>query len=184
MKKREHREYKYYKKALDNIKALYESSNSWDKVITTEVYKDSYSNQEAFLDYLEEVYKTKIDSGKQLQKLTGITEETLEGLEETVTRAKFSRYSDKLQDLLIGGAKYKDLLAVKPKDYGLPKTWSNCLASNKEEAVYWTILLEYYLNESTGLTTFPSIRKIAEDLEAPYSEILNAFNYYHNKEIK
>ena len=71
-------------------------------------------------------------------------------------------------------------LAVNPKDYGLPKVWSKCLASNKEETIYWAIVLSFSLDENRLLTNLPSIRKIAESLEAPYSEILNACNYFDN----
>lgn len=157
--------YSAYISEKREIAEAYQESKSWDKVITTVVYSDTYSSQEAFIDYVEEVYNTKIKDAKQLQKLTGITEETLEGLEETLLNSRIEKYERVIDTAIENGAKYKDLLKIDPKEFSLPET-------NKEEAILKGIAMEFLLGES--IVIHPDLRDIAEELEAPYSVILKA----------
>jgi hypothetical protein len=161
-----------YKK---EIAETYQESKSWDKVITTAVYSDVKEAQEAFIDYVEETYQTKVKDGKHLQKLTGITEETLEGLEETVINSRYSKYFRALEKALHEGAKYKDLLQIKPQDYGLPKTWSGCLGSDQYSSILWALSFEFLINEPGFLMLIPDLRSIAQEIEAPYSVLMDAY---------
>ena len=162
-----------YKK---EISETYQESKSWDEVITTVVYTDAYESNEGFIDYVEEIYQTKIKDAKHLQKLTGIKEATLEGLEDVLIRSNYSKYCRALGVALVEGAKYKDLLQIKPQDYGLPKNWSGCLASDQYSSILWAISFEYSINEPGYLMLLPDLRIIAQDLEAPYSVLMDCFN--------
>lgn len=167
---------KSYSKSLEEIKTTYQESKSWDKVITTVVYSDSSSSQEAFIDFVEEIYKTKIKDGKELQKLTNIKEETLEGLTETLLNSRSEKYERAIQTAIENGAKYKELLKIDPKDFNLPETWGSFYSrtANKENTILKCIADEFLLMET--IVIHPDLRDIAEELEAPYSVIIEAKN--------
>lgn len=170
------RDYLRYINYKKQIAETYQESKSWDKVITTAVYSDVKEAQEAFIDYVEETYQTKVKDGRHLQKLTGITEETLEGLEETVINSRYSKYFRALEKALQEGAKYKDLLQIKPQDYGLPKTWSGCLGSDQYSSILWALSFEFLINEPASLMLLPDLRSIAQEVEAPYSVLMDCYN--------
>lgn len=171
-------EIEIYNRDLKGIKEAYSKSKSWDKVITTVVYEDSDSSQEAFIDYVEEIYQTKVKDGKHLQKLTGIKEETLEGLEDTVRNSRESKYFRALNKALEEGAKYKDLLKIKPQDYGLPESWGS--RYGEPNTAYTCILcalsFAFMINEPGLLMLLPDLRSIALDIEAPYSVLMDCYN--------
>jgi len=81
-----------------------------------------------------------------------------------------------METALLEGAKYEDLLKIKPQDYGLPKKWK----TYKEEDQYSTILdvisWEYLIAEPGGLMLLPSLRLMAKELEAPYSVVMDVYN--------
>ena len=166
----------HYIKHLKEIREVYEESKDWDKVISTAVYSDVNEAQEAFIDYVEEVYKTKVKDAKHLQKLTGITEETLEGLEETVINSRYSKYFRALEKALQEGVKYKDLLQIKPQDFGLPKNWSGCLGSDQYSSILWALSFEFLIIEPPSLMLLPDLRSIAQEIEAPYSVLMDCYN--------
>jgi len=185
---------KHYLNSLEEIKTAYQESKDWVDVFATAVYNDVRESNEAFIDYVEEVTKTKVKDVKHLQELTEITHITkiyvkgkevkaknegqekefaLKELEETLIGGKTSKYSRAMETALLEGAKYKDLLKIKPKEYGLPEKWS----IYKDEDQYSTILdvisWEYLLIEPFAVR--PDLRTISRDLEAPYSVVLDAW---------
>jgi hypothetical protein len=184
-----------YKK---EIAKTYQESKDWGLVFSTSCYSDVKEAQESFIDYVEEIYQTKVNSSKQLQELTGIThidswdnkagkyitpdtekeakENAIRELEDTITGSRYSKYSRALEKALQERAKYKDLLQIKPEDYGLPQTWSGCLGSDQYSSILWAISFEYLINEPAGLMMLPDLRSIAQDVEAPYSVLMDAFN--------
>jgi len=171
----------FYSEYLEGIKKAYQESKSWDRVITTAVYSDVNEAQEAFIDYVEEVYKTKVKDAKHLQKLTGITEETLEGLEETVINSRYSKYFRALEKALQEGATYPELLKIKPQDFGLPKTWSGCLGSDQYSSILWAISFEFLINEPVFLSSLmllPDLRSIAQEIQAPYSVLMDCYKLF------
>jgi hypothetical protein len=95
---------------------------------------------------------------------------------EAQTAQRYSSYSRALGKALQEGAKYRDLLQIQPQDYGLPQTWQGCLASDKYSSVLWAIAAEYSINQSTSLNHGPGLRAIAQELEAPYSVIMDCYN--------
>lgn len=187
----------HYIKHLKEIREAYEESKDWNKVICTAVYSDVDEAQEAFIDYVEETYQTKVKDGKHLQKLTGIThldswdskagkyitpdteeeakENAIRELEETVINSRYSKYFRALEKALQEGVKYKDLLQIKPQDFGLPKNWSGCLGSDQYSTILWALSFEFLINEPGSLMLLPDLRSIAEEIKAPYSVLMDAY---------
>ena len=187
-----------YDYKLEAIKEAYQKSKDWGVVFATTVYSDERTSQEAFIDFVEEIYQTKVKDAIHLQKLTGIThldskdsktgkhitpgteeeakDNAIRELGETLVGSRYNKYSNALEKALRTGAKYNDLLNIKPQDYGLAKTWSETPASDQYTAILWAINSAYLLYETLYLNELPSLRTIAEEIEAPYSVLMDAYN--------
>lgn len=187
--------YLHYLNYKKQIAETYQESKDWGVVFSTSVYSDVEDAQEAFVDYVEETYQTKVKDSKHLQKLTGIThldswdskagkyitpdteeeakENAIRELEETLIRSRYSKYFRALEKALQEGVKYKDLLQIKPQDFGLPKTWSGCLSSDQYSSILWALSFEFLINEPASLAWLPSLRTIAEEIQAPYSVLMD-----------
>jgi hypothetical protein len=172
------RKYLWYLDYKKQIAETYLESKSWNKVITTAVTEDSQDSQEAFIDYVEEISQTKVIDAKHLQRLTGITEETLEGLEETITASRYNKYMRALNTGLADGGKYNYLLQINPQNYGLPKTWSGCLGSDQYSSILWAIEEFFLMNERNSS---PDLRAIAKEIDAPYSVLIDAHIIFNSR---
>ena len=167
-----------YSRDLKGINEAYSKSKSWEDVISSDYFNsDENTSMEAFIDLVEDVYKTEIKDTKQLEELTGLItllpkELTLEYI---LTSSRYSKFSRAISKALEEGAKYKDLIQIKPKDYKLPESWSGCLSSDQYTTILWAISFTYLLNEPGYTVLAPKPRDIAEDLEAPLSVIIDAF---------
>ena len=197
---------RHYLKHLKEIREAYEESKDWGVVFSTSVYSDVKEAQESFIDYVEETYQTKVKDGKHLQKLTGIThldswdskagkyitpdteeeakENAIRELEETVINSRYSKYFRALEKALQDGVKYKDLLQIKPQDFGLPKTWSGCLGSDQYSSILWAISFEFLINEPASLMLLPDLRSIAQEIEAPYSVLMDCYRLFNGSSNK
>jgi len=180
-------EIEIYNRDLKGITEAYSKSKSWEDVITSGYFNsDEGTSLEAFIDLVEDVYKTKIKDAKQLDKLTGLTtllskEPNIEKgkeptLEYILTSSRYSKYFRALEKALQEGAKYKDLLQIKPQDFGLPKTWSGCLGSDQYSSILWAISFEFLIDEPASLMLLPDLRSIAQEIEAPYSVLMDCYN--------
>jgi hypothetical protein len=179
------------------ISATYHKTKDWTIVFYTDVYSDVSEINESFIDYIEQTYQTKIKEIKQLQELTGIyklnswdkklkkykqvgdkeaKENAIIELDKTLTRARYDRFSRAVSKALDEGAKYKDLLHIEPKDYGLPERWEYCLTSDQYTTILFAISLDYGLLDPDFMQCTPKPRDIAKDLEAPLSVIMDAIN--------
>jgi len=178
----------------------YQETNNWYSVLSNHVYRDSEGANESFIDYVEEVYQTQIKDAKHLQELTGITEldtwdsksgkyvdpkteeeakqNAIKELQDILITARESKYTRAMESALQGGATYKDLLKISPKDYGLPSTWLRYGSKeyDQHKAILEVIGMEYLLDEPGGLMMIPGLRAIAEDLGAPYSVVIESYN--------
>lgn len=183
-------EQQVYDRDLKGIKEAYNNSKSWEDVITSGYFNsDDYPSMEVFIDFVEETYQTKVKDPKHLQELTGIKsllpkepnitkgkEATLEGI---LTLARYSKYSRALVKALQEGVKYKDLLQIKPQDYGLPKTWSGYTGVEKDQysSILYAISYDFMIMEMPGGSMIlPDLRSIAQELEAPYSVLMDCYN--------
>ena len=176
-----------YDRDLKGIKEAYNNGKSWEDVITSGYFNsDDDTSLEAFIDFVEETYQTKVKDPKHLQELTAITtllpkepnikkgeEATLEGI---LIKARYSKYFRALEKALQEGVKYKDLLQIKPQDFGLPKTWSGCLGSDQYSSILWALSFEFLINEPGSLMLLPDLRSIAQEVEAPYSVLMDCYN--------
>lgn len=180
-------EIEIYNRDLKGITEAYSKSKSWEDVITSGYFNsDEYTSLEAFIDLVEDIYKTKIKDAKQLDKLTGLTtllskEPNIEKgkeptLEYILTSSRYSKYFRALEKALQEGAKYKDLLQIKPQDFGLPKTWSGCLSSDQYSSILWAIGIDFMIPEPASLMLLPDLRSIAQEIQAPYSVLMDCYN--------
>jgi len=205
IKSREYKD-KLYKKSYDKLKALSDEGTSYGDLFT-EVYDDESYLNDIFIRLIEEEEGVTITSAKQLQELTGITEiygewdketekikpypgkeaistkkeaqeEALRQMEHTLIQGMYNRYFTTLEDMLQAGAKYKDILLLSPKDFNLPDQWSGTLAKNKEEVILWAISFTYLINEPGNLMMLPSLRTVAEEIEAPYSVLMDCYKLF------
>ena len=88
----------------------------------------------------------------------------------------YNKYFSGLEIALKEGATYLDLLKIDPKEYGLPKTWSGCLASDQYSSILWALSFEFLINEPASLKLLPDLRSIAQEVEAPYSVLMDCYN--------
>jgi hypothetical protein len=170
---------KFYSKALEEIKATYQESKSWDKVFKEYSHAGGQViDCEALIDYVEEVCKTKFKDIEQLKEAIKVypTGANLERLEAILNSAKQGRYERALKTAINEGAKYNELLKIDPKDFNLPETWGSFYnrPANKENSILQAIADEFLLMET--IIIHPDLRDIAEELEAPYSIIMEAKN--------
>ena len=193
------KEYLHYIDYKSKIDQTYRETEDWYLVLNNHVYNDVWVANEAFIDYIEETYNTKIKDVDHLQELTGITHISsywegskkveLTKEEEQKERAKIelqsslimcreNKYIRALENAIREGATYKELLKIKPQDFDLPEKWEGSLYQDQKSAIGWAINMEYNIYEPAGLMMFPSLRAIAEDLEAPYSVIMDIYRRY------
>jgi len=100
-------------------------------------------------------------------------------MEHTLILGMFNRYFTTIEDMLEAGAKYKDILLLEPKDFNLPDQWSGTLAKNKEEVILWAISFTYLINEPGNLMMLPNLRAVAEEIEAPYSVLMDCYKLFN-----
>ena len=198
--------YLNYKK---QIMETYQESKDWGVVFSTSfstsVFSGEKKAQESFIDYVEETYQTKVKDGKHLQKLTRIThldrwdskagkyitpdteeeakENAIRELEETVKNSRYNKYLRALRKALREGVNYKDLLQIKPQDFGLPKTGSGCLSSDQYTTILWALSFEFLIYEPIYLAFLPDLRSIAQEIQAPYSVLMDCYNLINISKI-
>lgn len=205
IKSREYKD-KFYKKSYDKLKALVEEGKTFGDIFT-EIYSDEVYLCDIFIRLIEDKEGVAITSAKQLQELSGIKEihgywdedkgeivqykdktistkkeaqeEAKKQIEETFIQGMYNRYFTTIEDMLEAGAKYKDILLLNPKDFNLPNQWSGTLAENKEEVILWAIGFTFLINEPGGLMMLPSLRTVAEEIEAPYSVLMDCFKLFN-----
>jgi hypothetical protein len=210
IKSREYKD-KLYKKSYDKLKALGDESKSYGDLFS-EIYDDEEYLCDIFIRLIEEEEGVVITSAKQLQELTGIEEikgywdadkgevipykdktistkkeaqeEAKKQIEQTFIQGMYNRYFTTIEDMLDAGAKYKDILLLSPKDFNLPDQWSGTLAKNKEEVILWAIGFTYQINEPSSLMMLPSLRTVAEEIEAPYSILMDCYKLFHGDKDK
>jgi hypothetical protein len=156
-------------KHLQELTGITNMYNYWDKD------KGFLDDEEA--DKLAKKQNKPLKSYQATEEQTGA--EALRQLEETITGSRYSKYSRSLNKALQEGAKYKDLLLIEPKHFNLPETWSGTLSEDKYTAILYAISFNYLINEPAGLMLLPDLRSIAEEIEAPYSVVMDCFKLFN-----
>ena len=182
-------DYLRYLNHKKQIAETYQESKDWNKVISTAVYSDVNEAQEAFIEYVEEVYKTKVKDAKHLQEITGCNEyaETEEvKLQDVITNARFSKYFRALGKAIQEGAKYKDLLQIKPQDFGLPQDFKRKynVGSDQYSSILWALSFEFLIDEPASLMFLPDLRSIAQEIQAPYSVLMDCYRLFNGSSNK
>lgn len=168
----EHDLLRYLRDKAEIVEA-YQKNKDWEEVLNTVVYSDVADSNEAFVEYVEEVYSIEIKTAKDLEKVIG---NTVDWIEDVFIKAMDSKYSRALEYAIESGAKYKDLLLIEPKEFNLPQTWRTWRERDQYKAILWAISMSFMLFEPGGLMLLPDLRSIANELEAPYSVIMEAKN--------
>lgn len=184
------KEYSFYYRDKKRIRESYLQNGDWLSAYLDGVDEDG-DGEEAFIDYLEEVTQTHVRDVDHLQELTGITElekwdrkkggyippatkqGAIDRLTLSLTGARGEKYQRALRDAIRDGAKYKDLLRLTPKDYGLPESWGGTLGKDQYSAILWAISFEFMIDQWAGLMLYPDLRSIATEMEAPYSVLMD-----------
>ena len=153
-------------KHLSKLTGITELYNYWDK-------------EEGFLED-EEAETLAKKKKKPLKSFKAIPEqnraEALRQLEETLIFSRSAKYHRALEVAIKRGAKYKELLDIEPKDYGLTtEPWQNYSKNTKKTSLLMTIGYAFLISEPGGLMIRPSLRAIAEEMEAPYSVLMEAY---------
>jgi hypothetical protein len=171
-----------YARRRKTIEEKYQQTKSWDAVITSVVYYDEPTTQEAFIDTVEEVYGTKVKDPKHLLELTGISVDwTAATLKNFLQLCIYTNHEVKLGDAiehdLKCGAKYSDILKYELKDYGLPEAWLDWYGheTNKEDVIKMAIYYAFELGDDYPDT---DIKKVEEHLEGPFDLVYNVVTYY------
>ena len=109
-------------------------------------------------------------------------DEALRQLEETLTTSRSAKYHRALYIALQSGAKYEDLMAIDPGSYGLTtEPWQTWGMNTRKASVLMTIGDAFLMYEPGGLMLRPGLRAIAEEVQAPYSEIMEAYKLIRRK---
>ncbi len=182
MTKLEQKDNKAIENLLIKLRNILYKSSSWEKVYNySEPCCPTYFCC-AFFRLAEEIKGASINSSKELDEITGITLyiENEKGVDKTKGEiyliAKEHFYTWKLENMLREGAKYKDLLEETPQKNGLPEIWGSYYRKemNQKSVIAYAIHAAFWLEEFLR----PALRDVAIEIEAPYSIILKAFNYF------
>ena len=160
------------------LEVLFQKGATWSFVLG-EVQEANMSWQkEAFLNLVESRSGTTIKDAAHLSQLTGINE--LKALRILLMQGREVKYRRALSLALHDGAVYENLLQIEPAGFGLPDSWP-CITggeANKLTTIGWAMAAAYNAAFISKLVVCPDLRTIADDMKAPYSAIIEAFENY------
>lgn len=150
--------------------------------ITSEFSLDDPCGLLAFLNHVEETYKTTVTTVKQFRELTNNADDD-KSASIALYAAFEERYRLTLDRILRDGGKYAQLVAIDPKDFHLPKVWYGISRNmTKAKAIRRTITDYFKLDEPDQEIGRYALRDVANLIEAPYAEVLKASHYYSDFE--
>jgi hypothetical protein len=165
-----------YTKLYQRFQALVMDGKTWEEVLE-EVAIDDNDESEIYVRLVEEHTGRSITSPRDLLEATKLdksNKERQEELEELYYQAVTNRYEAFLEALLKGEGTYNDLLLVKPRQFGLPDTWTvRGREYNQTKVIYYAIA--YVFNMSESFFIRPTLRDIAQEIQAPYSVIMDVY---------
>ena len=160
--------------AVKAINDLLAKGGTYAEAFSTIIYEDDPWSNHALLAHVEDKFNTAITSYKQLQELAQIPEGLADEVEDTFTKALEDRYALALCKILNSGGDYKELIALDPKDFGLPEKWNGMWKNTTKEKEISRAIRSHYGLEPFPLNTRLPLREVASRLEAPYSVVLGA----------
>ncbi|MFV0180294.1 hypothetical protein OBK28_12075 [Empedobacter falsenii] len=191
---------RFYLKAYKDIYQTFKNTKSWNDAFLYVMKESNIESKEAFIDNIEEVYKTKVKDENHLVELIGLksiglydqkkekfispkdSEQGEYNLKSQswyiLNSSRFSKYYRTILNKIETGSKYNDLLNINPFDFDLDEEWNFGASKNKYTTITTAIYQYFLLGEPAGLTILPSLRNIANDLDAPYSVLIDSYNTY------
>ncbi|PSR56091.1 hypothetical protein AHMF7605_22595 [Adhaeribacter arboris] len=173
---------KYCKKRIKVEKVLNDKKNWVTTALAIDI--DDPQAMETFLDLVEEKFKTIVKDAQHLKEMFADQESRLsdftEELENIIIYGRESKYRLALKIAITNGAKYKDLLAIEPKEFHLPDTWSGFVSyltpANKFSSIAAAISQAFNLMDED--TTQSRLGEVANELEVSLKVITEAFHFY------
>jgi predicted CopG family antitoxin len=182
---------KFYQEVYKEFSELLRKDAAWQKLFPY-VLSGETSFSEIFVRLVEEKTGKLVTSAKQLQQITGIYEvyhhvnsetgklcqmkepltkeqaqaDAVSLMKETFLLAMEHRYYNVLDSALRNGSKYKDIVSIQPSFFNLPESY-------KEKTIKRAICVYYDL--INGFTIRPDVNTVAEELDAPYSVVFEAW---------
>ncbi len=160
----------------NTIESVYLESKNWNIVLRSNDYVNQAGSKEDLVDYVGKLYKTKIRTAKQLQGLMKVNEDLFDEVDYAFTVSNYNKYLAALKSAIENGKKYEDLLKISPSKFNLPETWYGCVSTDQYTTILTAIGNQFHLKNGE-LLELPSLRKMSEELKAPYSVLMDAFEY-------
>lgn len=163
---------------------------TYHDVMRQYIYRDSAASNLAFVVHVEEKAGVEITTPEQLQELSGIVVGNDDGdltdldIENTLYFGLETLYDGRLNETLIAGGKYKDLLAISPTDFRLPEKWNGSEPEMTAEKMILSAINRHYFDEGLSVFYRTPIREIATKLEAPYGVVLRASQYELERSLR
>lgn len=178
------KDYLRYITARQEIEALRAQGRSWKDIFSTGIDNSLIWALEAFLDAVEAEPGTQITDVDLLADITGIVDG--QELQTLLFSGRESKYTRALRKAIEEGAMFPDLQLVEPSIFGLPESWDRPSGGNgnKRSSIIWAIGEGYAVSFLTYNKVSPHLRSIAQDLNAPYSVIVEAFEEFHDRRRK
>lgn len=127
---------------------------------------------EIFVRLTEEQCRMKVNNGKHLGELTGLSSELPDDMQHIFLSAMVFRLVTALIYAIKNALKYKDLLQIDFNDFTLPEEWIDSASGdiiNKMKVIKLSIAVAKDMGKHAKSKV--SLQKIAKDLEAPYEVI-------------
>lgn len=179
-----------YKSYKNQVISLYKTTESWNQVLAAFDILD-ISLYEALIDYIEEIYKTKIKKKEQLIKTTGLSgsysvkDRVNIDTNNIIISAQASKYWSALYKAIEDSLPYSELLKINPKNFGLPTEWKvinyEDYGNNKYTSIIASIFKYYIIDTTESRSLYlPSLRLISNEIHIPYSVMINAYLWQTN----
>lgn len=147
------------------------SGASYNDVYCSIIYSDDEPSNHAFLSHVEERTGKRIDSPEKLHKAAALDPDQKEDVELCYLMAQISRYRLALDKVIREGGMYRDLLAVTP----------TLAFDDKLRQGYVRRAIFDHFNLDEPSYQRPSLREVAESIEAPYSEVLRSLKDFEER---
>lgn len=172
------KDYFWYVLARQEIEGLKNQGQPWRDIFDTAVNKQETRALEAFLDAIEAEQQLTVADADQLASITGIEDSQV--LRSILTIGRESKYLRALRKAIEDGAMFSDLLQMEPSAFRLAEPWDGETGS-KQKSIVWAIGEAYVISFLTYSKVSPHLRSVAQDLNAPYSIVVEAFESFQDR---
>ncbi len=166
-------------KEIERIEQLINDGMSYSDAFKQFAYSDDFTGNLALLAIAEKQCNTSIISAEQWHDLAKIDLDDMDWIRSSFTMALEFRYSMALDKILTNGGKYKDLIAIKPADFGLPDEWEGTINNPMTKAKLISQSIYFYIEDYTLLIIEEvTLDDLVDHLQAPHKVIREAVQYY------